>query len=98
MCGGKSVWKQVYLVIVDRGCTKCGSVGRGHKDHDPYITSALLLSSHGPFLYVTQLPCVITLSKYFIKCQFVLQPAASACGPPVKMVVMCGYMSYHSHF
>jgi hypothetical protein len=34
-------------VIVDRRPTECGSVGRGHKDHSPFITNALLLSSHG---------------------------------------------------
>jgi len=51
MCGGKNVWEQVYVVIVDRHHTECDSVGRGHKDHSLFITSALLLSSHGSYMW-----------------------------------------------
>lgn len=51
------------------------------------------------FLYAAWLlfPCVIIVNL-LIKRESALQLAANACGPPVKMVVMCGYMSYHSHF
>ena len=83
MCGGKSVWKQLYLVTVYRSCTECGSVGRGHKDRSPYITSALLLNSHGSYTWRDSIALCDTIYKvaykmwiYITACSQCLWPAS----------------------